>query len=198
MDDARRRANVKVRGIAETVNDRELPHFIRRLLSEIMQPKQVKTLQVDGIHRLSKSPRAPADAPHDVLLRFQTTQDKQAVMDAVKNKCPLPFEDSQLTFLQDLCRATFEWRRSVNQVTKTLREASVQYRWGPSRTLVATQGETTRRLTSATDADPFLRSLGLTGLKKKAPTLGHSWDVPNIPPLYLAARPTQAETQQED
>ncbi|CAH2274428.1 Hypothetical predicted protein [Pelobates cultripes] len=53
MDDARRRANVKVRGIAETVNERELPHFIRRLISEIMQPKQAKTLQVDGIHRWS-------------------------------------------------------------------------------------------------------------------------------------------------
>ncbi|CAH2222790.1 Hypothetical predicted protein [Pelobates cultripes] len=84
---------------------------------------------------------------------------------------------------RDLCRATLEWRRSISQVTKTLREAGIQYRWGPSHTLVATQGETTRRLTSAADADPFLHSLGLNRHKPDTAKPGHSWDISNIVPF---------------
>ncbi|CAH2300699.1 Hypothetical predicted protein, partial [Pelobates cultripes] len=66
------------------------------------------------------------------------------------------------------------------QVTKTLREAVVQHRWGLSHTLVATQGQTTCRLTSAADSDPFLCSLWLDRPKNDTSIPGHSWNIPNI------------------
>ncbi|CAH2296291.1 Hypothetical predicted protein [Pelobates cultripes] len=61
MEDARRCTNIKVRGIAKSINDTELPHFIRRLMSEILHPKQVKILQLEGTG--GRSPRRPPSIP---------------------------------------------------------------------------------------------------------------------------------------
>ncbi|CAH2248398.1 Hypothetical predicted protein [Pelobates cultripes] len=84
------------------------------------------------------------------------------------------------------------------QVTKTLREAGVRYRWGPSHTLVATQGETTRRLTSAADSDPFLHSLGLNRHKPDTAKPEHSWDISNIVPFVPRNEAAQDEKPQLD
>ncbi|CAH2281741.1 Hypothetical predicted protein [Pelobates cultripes] len=85
--------------------DQELPHFIRRLLSAILHPKQAKNTPVDSTTRLHKSIKALTEAFHNVLL-FQTLWDKLAVMEVFKNQSPYKFEDMQVTFLLDLCRAT--------------------------------------------------------------------------------------------
>ncbi|CAH2330230.1 Hypothetical predicted protein [Pelobates cultripes] len=88
LDDARRRSNIKIRGIADSIDDNELPQLTRRLLATILNPKQAKTVLVEGVHRLPKLPRAPTEASHDVLLRLQSTRDKMAVMAALSGQSP--------------------------------------------------------------------------------------------------------------
>ncbi|CAH2221736.1 Hypothetical predicted protein [Pelobates cultripes] len=109
-----------------------------------------------------------------------STLDKMAVM--LSGQSPYQFEGMQFTFLQDLCRATLTWRRSVQRVTTTLRAAGVRYRWGPSM-LVVTKGATTYRLTSTENAETFLGKLGLKAIDSSNPTPNCSWDVPNIIPF---------------
>ncbi|CAH2308105.1 Hypothetical predicted protein [Pelobates cultripes] len=76
LDDARRRTNLKIRGIDDSIDDKELPQFTRCLLTTILNPKQAKTVQIESTYRLQKSPRAPAGASCDVLLRFLSNRDK--------------------------------------------------------------------------------------------------------------------------
>ncbi|CAH2247687.1 Hypothetical predicted protein [Pelobates cultripes] len=190
LDDARHCSNKKIRGIADSIDDNELPQLNRRLFT-ILNPKQTKTVLVEGVHRLPKSPRTPTEASRDVHLRSQSTRDKMAVMAALSGQSPYHFEDIQLTFLQDLCRATLTWRRSVQRVTKTLR---IRYRWGPSMLLV-TMGAATYRLTSTENAETFLGKLGLKAIDSSNPTPNCSWDIPNIVPFVPRPLLPQAETQ---
>ncbi|CAH2281838.1 Hypothetical predicted protein [Pelobates cultripes] len=53
------------------IDDRELPHFLRCLLSAILHPRKAKHTPVEGSYRVSKSARAPVAASRNVLLRFQ-------------------------------------------------------------------------------------------------------------------------------
>ncbi|CAH2274358.1 Hypothetical predicted protein [Pelobates cultripes] len=182
LDYARRRSNIKIRGIADSIDDNELPQLTRRLLATILNSKQAKTVLVEGVHRLPKLPRAPTEASRDVLLRLQSTRDKMAVMAALSGQSPYHFEGMQFTFLQDLCRATLTWRWSVQRVTTTLRAAGIRYRWGPSMLLV-TKGAATYRLTSTENAETFLGKLGLKAIDSSNPTPNCSWDVPNIVPF---------------
>ncbi|CAH2253371.1 Hypothetical predicted protein [Pelobates cultripes] len=159
----------KSRCVADSIDDKELPQFTRHLLTMLLNPKQAKRVQVESTHRLQKSPRAPAGAFHDVLLSFLSTIDKMVVMTALNNRSPYQFEGMQLTFLQDLCRATLTWRRSVRQVTETLRAAGVKYCWRSSM-LTVTKGASTFRLMSPDDSSSFLGKLGLDAPGSNYPT----------------------------
>ncbi|CAH2283819.1 Hypothetical predicted protein [Pelobates cultripes] len=134
LDNARWHNNLKVRGIVEFFTDGELPHFFRHLFSALLPQLRRKNYLRDSTHRLPKSEKAPLEAPRDVLLRVLIFQDKLAIQEALKSKTPLKLEGMQLTFLQDLCRATLEWRRSIQEVTTVFREMKISYRWGPFHT----------------------------------------------------------------
>ncbi|CAH2277010.1 Hypothetical predicted protein [Pelobates cultripes] len=72
MDDARRHTNIKVRGITETVNDGELPHFVRRLLSEILLPKQEKIVQKRRASDWPPEMRPSTGLPHVLILNRES------------------------------------------------------------------------------------------------------------------------------
>ncbi|CAH2315132.1 Hypothetical predicted protein [Pelobates cultripes] len=183
QDDARRRNNLKIRGIAESVTDQELPHFLRRLWTTLLPQRSAKSIQVDGCYRLAKSNRAPAGVPRDVLIRFPLLRDKLALQDAAKSRTPLKFEEMQLQLLQDLCRSTLEWRRSFQQVTKILRSADVSYKWGPSRALIVQKDGSMHQLSTTEDSATFLQGLGLTMSSDNTARPSHRWDIRRIVPF---------------
>ncbi|CAH2282875.1 Hypothetical predicted protein [Pelobates cultripes] len=67
LDYARRRKNLKIRGIVETIDEQELPHLIRQLLSTLLPQHSTRGIQIDGSFRLTKSSSAPAGAAREVL-----------------------------------------------------------------------------------------------------------------------------------
>ncbi|CAH2292507.1 Hypothetical predicted protein [Pelobates cultripes] len=162
LEDTRRCADLKVRGIVETVDDQELPHFLRRLSASIVPQCSAKGIQIDSCFILVKSARASAGVSRDVPVHFLMLRDRMAVQNAVKTKTPYHLKETQLHFLQDLCCSTLTWRRSLQRVMQSLRLlgiaykwglqlAGIAYKWGPSHTLIATEDSRKYHISSATD-----------------------------------------------
>ncbi|CAH2300957.1 Hypothetical predicted protein [Pelobates cultripes] len=57
LEDSRRCNNLKIRRIAEKVDDHELLHFVRRLMASLMPQDAAKWIKLHGCLRLTKSGR---------------------------------------------------------------------------------------------------------------------------------------------
>ncbi|CAH2219606.1 Hypothetical predicted protein [Pelobates cultripes] len=55
QEDTKRQNNLKVRGIAETITEAELPQVITHLLTNILAPTQAKHIILDNLFRIPKS-----------------------------------------------------------------------------------------------------------------------------------------------
>ncbi|CAH2292842.1 Hypothetical predicted protein [Pelobates cultripes] len=139
LDDYHKCKNLKLRGIAETVEDEELPHFVRRLLTTLLPQRQVKSLPIESCHQLPTLNKTPAGVPRDVLICFSSFRDKKQVLETLRTQSAIQFETSSLTALQDLCQSTLEWS-----------QAYMPYHWGTAHSLLATNSAT------------FLQSLGIS------------------------------------
>ncbi|CAH2302232.1 Hypothetical predicted protein [Pelobates cultripes] len=131
------------RGVTEEVEEGKLPHFIR-----LPPPAKAYTWM-----------SSPTASPQDSF-SFQTLGDKLAVVSAVKDETRIQSETMQLAFLQDLCRSTLLWRRSLSS-TKRLQDLNVRYRWWSNRNLIADANGTQHKLTSEADSAVFLQACGL-------------------------------------
>ncbi|CAH2296007.1 Hypothetical predicted protein [Pelobates cultripes] len=129
----------------------------RRLLTELLTPKQAKKVQLEGFFRLPKPARAPATVTRDVVAQFESGCDTAAA----KEKCPLNFESMQLTFFDDLSSGTVAWRQSLRPLTTILRTHNIRYRWTLTRTLYVSHGDTQLPVRDITAAEATLRTLGL-------------------------------------
>ncbi|CAH2301614.1 Hypothetical predicted protein [Pelobates cultripes] len=62
-EDHSRRANLKIRCIPDTVDSNELPHYLRRVMAELLPSNQAKRVGFDGFFRIKKSAQASSAAP---------------------------------------------------------------------------------------------------------------------------------------
>ncbi|CAH2285070.1 Hypothetical predicted protein [Pelobates cultripes] len=189
----RRWKNIKIRGLPDTVTTAEIPHLIRRLLTQLFSAKQAKLMQLDSCYRLPAPPASARGGHRDVIIRFRNGPDKQAFMSATRNKSPYSFEEHQLTFYPDLSRATLDWRRSLRPLMAVLTQFKVLYRWGTPRSLLIPQESGTLKvLESAEDIPNTLQKLGLPatpeGLPTSAPvTQPSTWDPSRVCQFVPAA-----------
>ncbi|XP_063295380.1 uncharacterized protein LOC134582656 [Pelobates fuscus] len=168
MEDQKRRYNLKLRGVPDSIDLADLPHYIRRLFSTLLPPKQAKTVRLDGLFRLPKPPTAPMSATADLIIRFQSMSDKALLLQAIKGKTPLCFEGSSLTTFPDLTRNTIAWRRSLRPLLQLLQSQNIPYRWGTPRQLMFTHLNTAYKARSYAELDAFMGKLGITGAKSVA------------------------------
>ncbi|CAH2248213.1 Hypothetical predicted protein [Pelobates cultripes] len=98
----------------------------------------------------------------DIIVKFQTQQDKSAVMAAARGKTPISFEESQLLLFSDIKRGTLNWRKSLQPSLLLLRSNNIQYSWGTPRLMTFTSQGTLYRARSRQELATHLRQLGLT------------------------------------
>ncbi|CAH2295764.1 Hypothetical predicted protein [Pelobates cultripes] len=67
-------ANIKIRGVPDSIGQAELPHYLRHLTETFLPHPQAKKLQFHGCYRINKSRQAPSDATHDIIVRWNTLQ----------------------------------------------------------------------------------------------------------------------------
>ncbi|CAH2328360.1 Hypothetical predicted protein [Pelobates cultripes] len=85
-EDRNRRTNLKLRGIADSVDSTELPHYLRRLTATFLPHAQVKKFTLDCFFRIRKARQAPATAPKDVIIQCHSVADKISLLTAVRGK----------------------------------------------------------------------------------------------------------------
>ncbi|XP_063289954.1 zinc finger protein 850-like [Pelobates fuscus] len=183
MEDMRRKNNMKIRGVLETISTDELPHMLRRLTMALLPPRQAKAITMEDCFRIPKAPKAPTEAPRDIIVNFRTGRDKATLLKAIKDQDPYNFEGMQLTFYPDLSGGTLAWRRSFKQFTALLRQKGIPYQWRLSRTLLILQGETRHAVSDVMEAKALLPTLGLpmdsmppNGLQR-TDSKNHRWDL---------------------
>ncbi|CAH2224377.1 Hypothetical predicted protein [Pelobates cultripes] len=192
LEDAKRQRNLRIRGIPEAVQDPDVTHYLRRLLASLLLPANAKSILLEFHFRIPKPPRAPADVPQDLLICFQSLRGKLLVQEATRETNTYEFEGSELSFYNDLSRATVTWRHSMKEVTQLLRTKGIQYRWGPGcRLSVSNEGKRVH-VTQASDSVAFLQALGIsqeattstTSAAMTPATTSKIWDVKRIQPFF--------------
>ncbi|CAH2325857.1 Hypothetical predicted protein [Pelobates cultripes] len=191
LEDAKRHRNLRLRGIPEAVQDSEVAHYLRRLLASLLSQAKAKSILLEFHFRIPKPPRAPADVPRDLLIRFQSLRGKLLVQEAARDTNTYEFEGSELSFYNDLSRATVTWRHSMKEVTQLLRSKGIQYRWGPGCRLSVNNDGKRVHITQASDSVAFLQTLGIsleattstTSAAKTSANMSRIWDVKRIQPF---------------
>ncbi|CAH2296926.1 Hypothetical predicted protein [Pelobates cultripes] len=108
MEDQNWQMNIKIWGILDSAGPAELSHYLRRLTATLLPHTQAKKLEFDGHVRINKAKQALPEAPQDLIVRCHSILDKRRFLTAVRNKTPLDFESSRLTFFQDITRTTLQ------------------------------------------------------------------------------------------
>ncbi|CAH2324101.1 Hypothetical predicted protein [Pelobates cultripes] len=200
LEDRHRSKNLKIRGIPETVTPSNLPQYSRRLIASLLTPHQANLAVIDGVYRIPRAARAPADTLRDVILQLQTRAAQLTFMTAVREKANHPFEKATLSFYRDLSRPTVLWRSRFKPLTTTLHQHSIPYRWAFPRSLVISHGGATTRLTDAAEMDSVLIALGLatypaptTQAARQQPP--HVWDMTKILPFQPIGTSTAFRAQ---
>lgn len=82
--------NLKIRGVPESVQPSQLPHYARDLFHAVTPTLSPSDLMINRIHRIPKLREEEEEVPHDVLLRMHYFQVKETVLFAFRKKSQLP------------------------------------------------------------------------------------------------------------
>ncbi|CAH2320260.1 Hypothetical predicted protein [Pelobates cultripes] len=93
----------------------------------------------------------------DVIICFQSGQDRLTFMVATLNKSPYRFEDHDSTFYPDLSKSTLDWRRSMHPLNKELSAHNKSYMWGTPCCLIITCDTGTLKVTHASQITSTLQ-----------------------------------------
>ncbi|CAH2293598.1 Hypothetical predicted protein [Pelobates cultripes] len=78
-EERNRRTNLKLRGIPDSINTTELPHYLRLLTNTLLPHTQAKKIAFDRFFRIKKPRQAPTKASQDVIIPCQSLTDKNRV-----------------------------------------------------------------------------------------------------------------------
>ncbi|CAH2224538.1 Hypothetical predicted protein [Pelobates cultripes] len=159
-EDRSRRNNLRLRGIPEAVLQDDLPRYVRDLFNVIAPDIPSDMLLLDRVHRIPKPKHLPPSTPRDVLLRAHYFHVKEIILKSSRTT-HLPTEFAGIRIFADLSQATLKKRKTFQQVTTTLRDHNIRYRWGyPTKLLVWRNGEFSP-LTTPADGMKTLKAWGL-------------------------------------
>ncbi|CAH2301257.1 Hypothetical predicted protein [Pelobates cultripes] len=88
--------------VSSDIGTEELPQYTRPLFSSLLLSKQVKSVLNEGLFRVCHL-RGYMTAPlEDVIVAFRLIANKRAALSAIRERQPLDFEGSKLSFYEDL------------------------------------------------------------------------------------------------
>ncbi|CAH2301169.1 Hypothetical predicted protein [Pelobates cultripes] len=187
VEDPNRSRNIKIQGVPDSISQDTLAQFIGRLLTSLLTPQQVKTIGIDGMYRITRATKTPADTPRDAILQLQMRSAQLTLM--VRGRNTYPFKKATLSFFRDLSRPTLIWRSLLKPLTTALHQHAIPYRWASPRSLIITQGGAITRVTDPSEMDTVLTALDLSPQQEHAtpaqgPQTPHTWDIANIRPFH--------------
>lgn len=194
LEDRSRRNNIKIRGIAESVQPHELPSYAKGLFKAVLPDLKNMEMVIDRIHRLPKPPSLPDTIPRDVILRIHFYHVKEQLMRASRSEKSLPEPYSHLQIFADLSQYTLQLRRELNTVTKALRNHNLPYKWiNPAKLLITFKGAKFTA-TNLNEGLQHLRSWGIIPDNTNAPSENRMAPIPQLD-AQLPQRPRYSSSR---
>lgn len=153
-----RRANLRIRGIPETITD--VYATMIALFQELHPGIPVERLEMDRAHR-ALAPRKPNGPPRDIIVKFHYYRTKEQLLAAAREKGPLMFQGHVYQLFSDLSPITVAKRRALKPQLLLLQQHQINYQWGFPFSLRFTHLETKYICRSSEDLQSALIELGL-------------------------------------
>ncbi|CAH2284608.1 Hypothetical predicted protein [Pelobates cultripes] len=160
MEDCSRRNNLRLRGIWEDVHQQELTAYAIEFFHSMLPDIPADMLILDRIHRVAKPAHLPPSTPRDVLMRIHYFHIKEQILKTHRTSRNVPEKFKDISIYTDLYAETLRRRRTYRNITKTLHQRNLQYRWGyPVKLLINKDGKT-HVITSTAEGTDLLQSWG--------------------------------------
>lgn len=150
-----RRSNIRIRGLKEEVNAKDLITTLQKIFQEITQDLDVKDLIIDRAHRVAGSRRVDPSKPRDIICKMHYAHIKDRIMLATRQNQNIQHEGDSLLFFQDLSKYTLDRRRALKPLVEQLRKNNLQYRWRFPFQLQAQREEVTAIFNDLEDLPQF-------------------------------------------
>lgn len=160
-----RRSNIRIRGLKEEVNPKDLIITLQKIFQEIAQDTDIKDLIIDRAHRATGRRRLDPSKPRDVICKMHYAHIKDRIMLAARQNKNIQYEGDPLLLFQDLSKYTLDRRRALKPLVEQLRKNNLQYRWKFPFQLQAQREESTATFSDLEDLPQFLTILKLSDIE---------------------------------
>lgn len=164
LENRSRRSNLRLVGLPEKMEGRDMCAFLEKLLPEILGPENFPgPLVIERAHRIGRLREDRSDfPPRAVIMKFLNYADKVRTLKAARAKGTVMLDKSKLMFFSDVSAELHKKRKRFDTVKKDLRDLNIpELRYGilhPATLCVTYKGK--RHLfNSPPDAQRFLQDL---------------------------------------
>lgn len=123
LEDAGRRNNVRIVGIVEGGEGRDMRQFVRVFLEETLNIEMGPDFEIERAHRAGQR----GNRDRHVLVRFLRYGAREAVLRASREKERVEWRGKRVSFFQDLSQEIIQRRNKFDGVKKQLQEKGLRY-----------------------------------------------------------------------
>ncbi len=164
LENRSRRSNLRLVGLPEKIEGKDMVAFLEKLLPEILGPENFPgPLVIERAHRIGRfSEDRPDSPPRAVIMKFLNYADKVRTLKAARAKAIVMLDKRKLMFFPDVSAELHKKRKRFDTVKKDLRDLNIlELRYGilhPATLCVTYKGK--RHLfDNPPDAQRFLQDL---------------------------------------
>ena len=161
LDNRGRRANIRVRGIPESVENAQIIPTLRRVFNSLLEGQEDAAIDFVRAHRALR-PKGPDTAPpRDIICCLQNYPLKEEIMIKARRNNRVVFNGESIMLFHDLSQITLRNRRALRPLLEVLREKELIYSWRFPFALVVTKAGRQHVLRSPADLPEFFEALDL-------------------------------------
>ncbi|KAG7999513.1 LINE-1 retrotransposable element ORF1 protein [Nibea albiflora] len=123
LEDAGRRNNVRIVGVAEGAEGGDMQRFARTFLEETLDIEMGPDFEIERAHRTGQR----GNRDRHVLVRFLKFGAREAVLKAAREKERVEWRGKRVSFFQDLSQDIIQRRKKFDGVKKQLQEKGLRY-----------------------------------------------------------------------